>query len=195
MSGGHLRLGRPSVTELDRLLDRARSSSLTYDHVGSTLAPIDALRRVHQQQLVLGHGAAAFESATLGLRRWACHRGIRAAVHPADAAVEVGSTLLVVLHAGPASVVVPDRVVAVVDEPDRFGFAYGTLEGHQERGEESFLAELLADGTVRGTISVDAVAATLPARLVAPVVTRFQRLAVSRYLSAWRSFVAAQQRG
>lgn len=195
MTGGHLRLGRPSEAELQRLLDRARSSSSTYDHVGSTLSPIDALRGVHQQQLVLGRGAGAFESATLGLRRWACHDGIGATVHPGDAAIEVGSTLLVVLRAGPASIVVPDRVVAVVDEPDRFGFAYGTLEGHQERGEESFVAELLADGTVRGTISVDAVAATLPARLVAPVVTRFQRLAVSRYLSAWRSFVAAPPRG
>lgn len=189
MSGGHLRLGRPSAAQLDRLLEHARGSSLTYAHVGSTLSPIDARRSVHQQHLVLGHGPEAFESATLGLRRWACHGGIRAAVHPGGAAIEVGSTLLVVLPAGPGSIVVPDRVVAVVDEPGRFGFAYGTLEGHQERGEESFVAELLDDGTVRGTITVDAVAATLPARIAAPVVVRFQRLAVTRYLSSWRAFV------
>lgn len=189
MSGGHLRLGRPSAAQLDRLLEQARGSSLTYDHVGSTLSPIDERRPLHQQHLVLGHGPEAFDSAKLGLRRWTCHGGIRATVHPGDAVVEVGSTLLVVLPVGPVRIVVPDRVVAVVDEPDRFGFAYGTLDGHQERGEESFVAQLLDDGTVRGTITVDAVAATLPARLVAPVVGRFQRLAVTRYLSAWRVFV------
>lgn len=141
---------------------------------------------------MLGHGLRAFDAATLGLRAWACHRGIRAVVHPGDAPIQVGSTLLVVLRAGPTSIVVPDRVVVVVDEPDRFGFAYGTLDGHQERGEESFVVELLDDGTVRGTISVDAVAATLPARMAAPAVVAFQRLAVARYLSAWRSFVQGE---
>lgn len=189
MSGRHLRLGRPSAAQLDRMLDVARVSLLTYDHVGSTMPPVDARRPVRQQHLALGHGHEAFELAVLGLRTWSCHEGIRAAVHPADAAIEAGSSLLVVLSVGPACIVVPDRVVAVVDEPCRFGFAYGTLAGHQERGEESFLAELLDDGTVRGTISVDAAAATFPARMVAPAVVRFQRLAVSRYLSAWRSFV------
>jgi uncharacterized protein (UPF0548 family) len=189
MSGGHLRLGRPSTAQLDRMLDVALVSSLTYDHVGSTMPPVDARRPVRQQHLVLGHGPKAFELAVLGLRTWSCHEGIRATVHPGDAAIEAGSSLLVVLTVGPACIVVPDRVVAVVDEPGRFGFAYGTLDGHQEQGEESFLAELLDDGTVRGTISVDAVAGTSPARLVAPAVVRFQRLAVTRYLSAWRSFI------
>ena len=33
----------------------------------------------------------------------------------------------------------PCRVVYVVDEPDRRGFAYGTLPGHPESGEELFL--------------------------------------------------------
>lgn len=189
MSDGHLRWGRPSAVQLDRMLEVARRSPLTYDHLGSTLPPVDTRRPVRQRHLVLGHGPEGFELAVAGLERWVCHDGIRARVHPAAAAIEVGSSLLVVLPVGPACIVVPDRVVAVVDEPRRFGFAYGTLDGHQERGEESFLAELLDDGTVRGTISVDAVAATLPARLVSPAVVRFQSLAVARYLAAWRSFV------
>jgi uncharacterized protein (UPF0548 family) len=40
------------------------------------------------------------------------------------------------------------RIVHVLDEPDRFGFAYGTLPGHVESGEELFLAERRADGSV-----------------------------------------------
>ena len=38
---------------------------------------------------------------------------------------------------------IPARVVYVVDEPARRGFAYGTLHGHPESGEEAFLVELL----------------------------------------------------
>ncbi|PRC54052.1 DUF1990 domain-containing protein, partial [Mycobacterium sp. ITM-2017-0098] len=47
----------------------------------------------------------------------------------------VGAEVLV--HLGP--VMAPCRVVYVVDEPDRRGFAYGTPPGHAERGEELFL--------------------------------------------------------
>ena len=101
----------------------------------------------------------------------------------------MGTSLLVVLPAGPCSIVVPNRIVAVVDEPGRFGFVYGTLDGHQERGEELFLVEHLDDDTVRATLRVDAVISSTPARLVAPAVRAFQRHALHRYLDAWRSHV------
>ncbi|HEV8560641.1 MAG TPA: DUF1990 family protein [Actinophytocola sp.] len=42
----------------------------------------------------------------------------------------------------------PGRVVHVVEEEHRRGFAYGTLPGHPECGEEAFLLERHADGTV-----------------------------------------------
>ena len=35
--------------------------------------------------------------------------------------------------------IVPCRIVWVVDEPDAFGFGYGTLRGHPDEGEESFV--------------------------------------------------------
>jgi uncharacterized protein (UPF0548 family) len=39
-------------------------------------------------------------------------------------------------------------VVYVVDEPNRKGFGYGTLAGHPEDGEESFIVERTEDGSV-----------------------------------------------
>jgi uncharacterized protein (UPF0548 family) len=43
---------------------------------------------------------------------------------------------------------IPVRVVYVIDEPARRGFAYGTLPGHPERGEEAFVVERSADDSV-----------------------------------------------
>ena len=187
-----IRLGRPGRATLDELLARAEASSLTYDHVGSTLPSSEGtVRPVRTEHLDLGVGPQDFDAAVAGLRAWACHRGLGAAVHPADAPLEVGTSLLVVLHLGPVSIVVPDRIVAVVEEPRRFGFAYGTLQGHQERGEESFLVEHLDDDRVVATIGLDARAATTAARLAAPAVGWFQRLAVRRYLSAWQDAVTS----
>jgi uncharacterized protein (UPF0548 family) len=37
-----------------------------------------------------------------------------------------------------AILAIPCRIVYCSDEPNRFGFAYGTLLGHPERGEEAF---------------------------------------------------------
>ena len=45
------------------------------------------------------------------------------------------------------------RVVYVIDEPKRKGFAYGTLAGHPERGEEAFVIDQTDDGSVWLTIS------------------------------------------
>jgi uncharacterized protein (UPF0548 family) len=40
------------------------------------------------------------------------------------------------------------RVVYLIDEERRFGFAYGTLADHAERGEERFLVEWREDDSV-----------------------------------------------
>jgi uncharacterized protein (UPF0548 family) len=45
------------------------------------------------------------------------------------------------------------RIVYVIDEPRRFGFAYGTLGDHAEKGEERFLVEWRDDDSVWYEIS------------------------------------------
>jgi uncharacterized protein (UPF0548 family) len=177
-------IGRPSLDELDRKLLAAREATVNYDDVGITLRGMGwaAHRRV-------GDGDADFAHAVAGLRVWAPQRGIGAQIHPSDAALEQGATVLVVLPIGPVTMIAPDRVVQIVDERDRFGFAYGTLPGHPERGEESFVIELTPDGEVRATITVQAGPGNLLMRIAAPVVTQFQRRAIAGYLTALERYV------
>jgi uncharacterized protein (UPF0548 family) len=59
-----------------------------------------------------------------------------------------GDTVWLHIPVGPFSVKAPARVVYVINEKKRRGFAYGTLAGHPERGEESFIVELSDDGSV-----------------------------------------------
>jgi hypothetical protein len=60
-------------------------------------------------------------------------------------------------------VVCPCRVVHVVDEPRRRGFAYGTLPGHPEQGEESFTVTHEADDSVVFRVAAFSRPATLSA--------------------------------
>jgi hypothetical protein len=62
---------------------------------------------------------------------------------------------------------VPCRVVWTVDEPDRIGFTYGTLQGHPAAGEESFVVTREPDG-IYFTIRAYNRAAACYARLGGP---------------------------
>ncbi len=157
------------------------SASYTYREVGATA---DTLPRgyVHLVRHVT-HATDAFASMAERLMAWQVHEdaglGVAASVDrvQADAVVE--------LRIGPAPLQVraPCRVVRVVVEPDRVGFAYGTLDGHPERGEESFLVERVA-GEARFTIVAFSRPATALARVGGPLTRLVQDRVTERYLRA-----------
>ncbi|WP_349897051.1 DUF1990 family protein [Parafrigoribacterium soli] len=64
------------------------------------------------------------------------------------AIVAPGDTAWLHIPVGPFSVKAPARVVYVINDKKRKGFGYGTLAGHPESGEESFMVELGDDGSV-----------------------------------------------
>lgn len=171
-----VRIGRFPQGTVERVYADSLAADVTYDHVGSTLSGPPAATRV------LGTGPAAFNEAVGRLRRWGAHRAIGARVFPADAPIEEGTTAVVVLSLGPAHVIAPTRIVAVVDEADAFGFAYGTLPGHPERGEESFVIRCGPDDVVRAGIAVDATGASPFTRAAQPLVKALQRIAILGYL-------------
>ncbi|NQX13652.1 DUF1990 domain-containing protein [Microbacteriaceae bacterium VKM Ac-2855] len=78
----------------------------------------------------------------------------------------------------------PVRVVYVIDEPDEVGFAYGTLAGHPESGEESFVVEKRADDSVWIVIRVFSKPSSRLYRLGAPVLRRVQKSITKKYLRA-----------
>lgn len=164
-----------------RALHDAVASQPTYDHVGSTLPGRSLGRRARRREQQV---ADDFDAAVERMRSWAAQRSVGGRVHP-SAPPEEGATALVVLGLAPGPwLAAPVRIVEVIDEPDRAGFAYGTLPGHPERGEESFVVERRADGTVWSVVTVDAVPGPLVARLVGPLVQLVSTFALGRYARA-----------
>jgi uncharacterized protein (UPF0548 family) len=93
-----------------------------------------------------------------------------------------GMTAVLRVPFGPFTVAAPIRVVYVVDEPDRKGFAYGTLRGHPESGEEAFLVEQREDGTVWFVLKALSRPSNGFYRLVAPILRLQQNKFTTRYL-------------
>ena len=98
-----------------------------------------------------------------------------------------GANVLLHVRIGPLRLTAPCRVVYVVDEPSRRGFAYGTLDGHPERGEEAFTIGLHGDGTVIFAITAFSRPATRLARAAGPVGRYAQDMITGRYLKSLSS--------
>jgi uncharacterized protein (UPF0548 family) len=154
---------------------------LTYSEVGATAATLPPGYHHVQKSAVIGRGRQRFEDAAAAGMRWGMLRGAGVRVAATTQVAAVGSEVIVQL--GPVQA--PCRVVYVVDEPDRRGFAYGTLPGHAESGEELFLVRY--DPTTENVIAeVTAFSrhGTWWSRLASPVTSLVQRVVTSRYLKA-----------
>ena len=113
-------------------------------------------------------------------------RGIGLRVRATGPASEPGTVVVLTAGLPRAGYDIPCRVVWAQTTGDERGFAYGTLPGHPESGEEAFLVRLAPGGDVVFTLRVFARLASPLARLGGPVSTLVQRLATARYLTTVR---------
>ncbi len=98
--------------------------------------------------------------------------------------VRPGDSAILRVGVGPLRLPAPVRVVYVVDAPRRRGFAYGTLPGHPEEGEESFVVEHRDDDSVWLTVRSLSRPAHPLLWLVYPVLRLVQAAVTRRYLAA-----------
>ena len=82
------------------------------------------------------------------------------------------------------------RIVEVIDEPDRFGFSYGTLPHHPEEGEEMFAVRDNGDGSVTYRVAAFSRPAGIVTRLIGPLGRIIQRFMTRRYLQGFADFAS-----
>ena len=154
---------------------------LTYAEVGATEGTLPVDYRHLKASAVIGHGRQRFEEAADAVMRWGMLRGAGIRVEATTEVAAVGSEVLVGL--GPLRA--PCRVVYVVDEPDRRGFAYGTLRGHPQIGEELFAVRYdPVAGAVYAEVTAFSRHGTWWSRLAGPATSLAQRVISRRYLRA-----------
>lgn len=108
------------------------------------------------------------------------------------APIEAGTTVAVLVRSLGLWSLNAARIVYVVDERDRFGFAYGTLPDHAESGEELFLVTRDAGGTVTYELRADSRPHQWPARLGYPWVRRLQKRFARCSLQAMQRATSAE---
>ncbi len=186
-------IGRPSDDRLAAILTRVADAPLTYAEAGATEPAVGTTGGDERlpggyhhvrATAAIGRGDADFAAAVDGVRSWQLHRGQGFRVLPAHAPIEVRTDVVVDAPLGPLHVIAACRIVWTVDEPDRFGFGYGTLPVHPETGEEAFVVDRFDSGEVRGTVVAFSRPRDLLVRLGGPAARRQQARATDGNLAA-----------
>lgn len=156
----------------------------TYPDVGATRTTPPAGWRAFRYRRRIGDGRVLFERAAEHIAAFGIQTGAGVFGTSSTPTAREGTELTVRLGIGPAAVTAPCRVVYVLDEPNRRGFAYGTLPGHPLAGEELFAVEHdPADDAVYGLVLAFSRPAAWYARWGGPLPRLVQSWFARRYLA------------
>lgn len=152
---------------------------LTYPEVGATAGPPPPGYKYLGFATQIGVGQKRFHDAADAVMHWGMQRGAGLRVRANSDVVTVGAVVMV----GLGFVWAPCRVVYVIDEPEIKGFAYGTLPGHPESGEERFVVR---HDPVTAAVFAEVSSFSRPAKwwskAAGPLLTLGQRIIAKRYV-------------
>lgn len=140
----------------------------------------------------LGQGDAAWAAAREAVRQWKMFPGGWAFVSPENQPIQPGAVVVMATRVLGLWWLNSCRMVYVLDEARRFGFAYGTLPGHVECGEELFSVERTDDDRVLYVLRAFSRPRHWMARLGYPLARMYQRKFVRESKEAMRAFVQNQ---
>ena len=170
-------LRKPTESSIRHNLEIARTMPGSYGVAFQTQYGPEDLHVPHgfvrgHMRTQIGHGRKAFEAACAALRRWEHFNLGWVRVANPEVSIEPGEIVAVEAHTFGLWSVNYSRILYVIDEPDRFGFGYGTTPMHVERGEERFLIEHYP---VSGEVYYDLLAVSQPAHWLVKLASPFAR--------------------
>jgi len=144
-------LRKPSKETVERFVKSQSNLPFTYGEVGATRTAAPPGYTIDHNRIRLGEGREVFRSSSVALSKWRQFDLGWLSVVPQDSPLKAGTTVAVQARTFGFWSLNACRIVYSIDEDgpvQRFGFAYGTLPDHAERGEERFMIERLEDNSV-----------------------------------------------
>jgi len=172
-------LFEPSEKVIENFLAAQRDLAFSYKEVGASKDKIPSGYPINHYRIQIGNGADAFALAKNAIQNWTMYQLEWTRLFPAAAPIAVGAVVCVVVNHHFCWSINPCRIVYILEQTDkveRYGFAFGTLPGHSEEGEERFTVEW---NRAADSVWYELLAFALPhhilARIGFPFVGLFQR--------------------
>lgn len=193
-------LRRPTRAAINAFLADQASRPFTYQAVGTSAGAAPAGYDLDERRIELGRGEETFARAAAAVRAW---RHFQLGwVEPcwADTPIEAGCCVGILARVLGMWWLNACRIVEVLDtqspSEQTFGFVYGTLPDHAERGEERFVVTWnRTDDRVGYTIRAFSQPRHPLARLGYPLVRRFQKRFARDSCAAMRRAVGSPAAG
>ena len=137
-------LQKPTVESIRRFLKKQVVLDFSYPAVGATATSLPTNYVTDRTRIILGSGEPVFLAAKAALQRWKHFQLGWVEPWPPETPIQSGEVVAIMAWTAGLWTLNCCRIVYVVDEAgpvSKFGFAYGTLPGHVESGEELFQIE------------------------------------------------------
>ena len=187
---------QPETDAVRRFLESQSQLPFSYDEVGATTTTPPAGYVVDHTRIKLGNGKSIYDAARAALTAWQHFQLGWVIAEPANTPIQVGNAIAVYGRFAGIWFQNAARIVYVIDEQEpvtRFGFAYGTLPAHVEKGEERFQVEWHPSDE---TVWYDILAFSRPNHLLTkigyPIVRQLQKRFASDSAKAMRAAVNRQ---
>ena len=190
-----MKLRKPSPESIAAFLQEQRTAPLSYDFTGLSRdiprSPTPPGFVFDHRREIIGHGADAWQRARQAVREWVMFANGWTELHAPEGPPRTGNVVGMLVWIGGCWWLNPCRVLYEIDEASRFGFGYGTLAAHVERGEERFLVEQDADGNVWYDLAAFSCPRHPLVRLFSPLARRIQLRFGRDSMAAMRRYVAS----
>ncbi len=137
-------LTKPDEAFIRRFLEKQKGETFSYPEVGASSSVAPSGYKVDHNRILLGNGYETFLKAVEAVKSWKMFDFDWLKLCWPDTLIVEGATVgILVQHLGFWSLNAC-RIVYLIEERgeiERYGFAYGTLPAHAERGEERFTVE------------------------------------------------------
>ena len=140
---------QPSEELVRQFISSQRELPFSYAQVGATQSKPPLGFNVDHNRIKLGAGKEAYARAVAALKEWKQFDLGWVTIVPRRQPLAVGTVVAVQAKVFGLWWLNAAKIVYVINEEaervERFGFAYGTLQDHVERGEEPFMIEWRRD--------------------------------------------------
>jgi uncharacterized protein (UPF0548 family) len=166
---------RPSDQTIQRFIAAQTQNPLSYTEVSATKTGPPPIYTIDHNRIKLGDGPEVFERAVEAIKAWKQFDLGWVSLVPRGTRLEPGVIVAVLAQNFGFWSLNACRVVYLIDEERKFGFAYGTLKGHVEKGEERFTIEWQADDSVWYDILAFSKPNKLIVKLTKPLARKLQK--------------------
>lgn len=185
---------KPKEETLSGYLASMAQKSFSYAEIGGTQTPFPTAYDHDHNRVQIGEGQADFMLAKRLIMEWKMFALPWVRLYSGDQSIEEGKTVSVLFRLFGLWWFNSCRIVYTIDTPTRFGFAYGTLEGHVEKGEERFMVEIEEDGKVWYSITAFSRPNIWVTKIAYPIARMFQKRFVQDSFRAMQLGIHAKKK-